>query len=141
MLLNDIYIQLFFQDKYDIPFTRVLYGQAKLYRIDVTLVWNPTLLYSQNYRLWDISTWSAAPEMSNPWWHHQMETFSALLALCAVREINRSPVTQSFDIFLDRRLNKRLRYNRKACDLRRHLTHYDAIVMRGGEFKQVHRKN
>ena len=48
------------------------------------------------------------------WWRHQMETFSALLALCA----GNSPVTgdfpsqrsvmRSFDVFFDRRLNKRL---------------------------------
>ena len=48
------------------------------------------------------------------WWRHQMETFSALLALCA----GNSPVTgefpaqravtQSFDVFFDLRLNKRL---------------------------------
>ena len=47
-------------------------------------------------------------------WRHQMETFSALLALC----VGNSPVTgefpwqmpatQSFDIFFDLRLNKRL---------------------------------
>ena len=35
------------------------------------------------------------------WWRHQMETFSALLALCGGR-----PVTRNFDIFFDLRLNK-----------------------------------
>ena len=35
------------------------------------------------------------------WWHHQIETFSALLFLCAVN----SP--RSFDIFFDLGLNKR----------------------------------
>ena len=49
-----------------------------------------------------------------PWWRHQMETFSALLALC----VGYSPVagefpsqrlaTQSFDVYFDLRLNKRL---------------------------------
>ena len=49
---------------------------------------------------------------SIPWWHHQMDTFSELLALCA----GNSPVTgefpaqrsvtQSFDVFFDLRLNK-----------------------------------
>ena len=49
-----------------------------------------------------------------PWWRHQMETFSALLAICAGNSpvpgefpIQR-PVTRSFDVFFDRRLNKRL---------------------------------
>ena len=50
----------------------------------------------------------------DPWWRHQMETFSALLALC----VGNSPVTgefsaqrsvtRSFDVFVYLRLNKRL---------------------------------
>ena len=49
------------------------------------------------------------------WWRHQMETFSALLAICAGNSLvtgefpAQSPVTRSFDIFTDLRLNKRLR--------------------------------
>ena len=48
------------------------------------------------------------------WWRHQMEAFSAWLALCArnssvIGEFpSQSPVTRSFDIFFDLRLNKRL---------------------------------
>ena len=38
------------------------------------------------------------------WWRHQMEIFSALLALCA----GNRPVTRNFDIFFDLRLNKQL---------------------------------
>ena len=47
-------------------------------------------------------------------WRHQMETFSALLAICAGNSPvpgefpAQRPVTQSFDVFLDLRLNKRL---------------------------------
>ena len=47
------------------------------------------------------------------WWRHQMETFSALLAICAGNspvsgEVPaQRPVTRSFDIFFDLRLNKR----------------------------------
>ena len=37
------------------------------------------------------------------WWRHQMETFPALLAICAQR-----PLTRSFDVFFDLSLNKRL---------------------------------
>ena len=40
------------------------------------------------------------------WWRHQMETFSALLAICAGN--SQRPVTRSFDVFFDLRLNKRL---------------------------------
>ena len=48
------------------------------------------------------------------WWRHQMETFSALLAICAGNSPvsgefpTQRPVTRSFDIFFDLRLNKRL---------------------------------
>ena len=48
------------------------------------------------------------------WWRHQMETFSALLAICAGNSPvpgefpTQRPVTRSFDVFFDPRLNKRL---------------------------------
>ena len=47
------------------------------------------------------------------WWRHQMETFSALLALCAGNSpvtgefTSQRPVTRSLDAFFDLRLNKR----------------------------------
>ena len=47
-------------------------------------------------------------------WRHQMKTFSALLAICAGNSPvpgefpAQRPVTRSFDIFFDLRLNKRL---------------------------------
>ena len=49
-----------------------------------------------------------------PWWRHQMETFSALLAICAGNSPisgefpPQRPVTWSFDVFYDLRLIKRL---------------------------------
>ena len=48
------------------------------------------------------------------WWRHQMETFSALLAICAGNSPvpgefpSQRPGTRSFDVFLRLRLNKRL---------------------------------
>ena len=48
------------------------------------------------------------------WWLHQMETFSALLAICAGNwpvpgEFpTQRPVTRSFDVFFDLHLNKRM---------------------------------
>ena len=48
------------------------------------------------------------------WWRHQMDTFSALLALCAgnspvIGEFPaQRPVTRGFDVFFDVHLNKRL---------------------------------
>ena len=69
------------------------------------------------------------------WWRHQMETFSPLLALCAGNSPvpgefpAQRPVTQSFDVFFDLRLNRRWVNNGEAGDLRCHCTHYDIIVM------------
>ena len=67
-----------------------------------------------------------------------MEPLPAILALCAgnlpiTGEFpSQRPVTPSFDIFFDLRLNKRLTglvNNREAGDLRRYRAHYDVIVM------------
>ena len=70
-----------------------------------------------------------------PWWRNQMETFSALLAICA----ENSPVPGEFPhkgqwrgalmfslicVWINGWVN-----NRKAGDLRRYRIHYDAIVM------------
>ena len=61
------------------------------------------------------------------WWRHQMETFSALLAIGAGNSMVTGefpaqwPATRSFDVFCDLCLNKRLR--------ERHHAHFDVIVM------------
>ena len=70
---------------------------------------------------------------SIPWWRHQMETFSALLAICAGNSPvpgefpAQRPVTRSFDVFFDLRLNKRLSkqssgwwFEMLSCPLWRH---------------------
>ena len=64
------------------------------------------------------------------WWRHQMETFSALLALCAGKspvpgEFHaQSPMTRSFDVFFGLHLKKRLskpswcwRFETTSCSL------------------------
>ena len=69
------------------------------------------------------------------WWRHQMETFSALLAICAENSPvpgefpTQRPVTRSFDITLICARIKGWVNNRKAGDLRRHQAHCDVIVM------------
>ena len=61
--------------------------------------------------IWTIVKW--IPGLKT-WWRHQMETFSALLAICAENSPvpgefpAQRPVTRSFDVFFDLRLNKRL---------------------------------
>ena len=58
---------------------------------------------------WNLSWW-----LYDTWWRRQMQIFSASLAFCAgnspvVGEFPaRRPVTRSFDVFFDLRLNKRL---------------------------------
>ena len=57
---------------------------------------------------------SRTPCIFWPWWRHQMETFSALLAISAGNSPvpgdfpAQRPVTRSFDAFFDLRPNKRL---------------------------------
>ena len=63
-----------------------------------------------------------------------METFSALLALCAGNSSvtgdfpSQKPVTQSFDVFFDLCLNRRFS-KRDAGDLRHRRAQYDVTVM------------
>ena len=73
--------------------------------------------------------------MGTSWWRHQMETFSALLALCAGNSpvpVN-SPhkgqwrVALMFSLICAR-INDWVN-NREAGDLRRYRGHYDVIVM------------
>ena len=60
-----------------------------------------------NWAAWLLfPSWIVSTKSSDfKWWRHQMETFSALLVICA--GIHRS-VTRSFNIFFDLHLNKRL---------------------------------
>ena len=62
--------------------------------------------------------WSCFSKVENMpliWWRHQMETFSALLAICAGNSpvtgefLSQRPVTRSFDVFFGLRLSKCLR--------------------------------
>ena len=66
-------------------------------------------------------------------WRHQIETFSALLALCEGNPPitggfpSQRPVTRNFDVFIAWTLY--WASNRNARDLKRHRAHYDATVM------------
>ena len=74
-----------------------LWNQAEL------IVFLPLLEYICHFH------WSLPPR-----WRHQLETFSALLALCAGNSTaagdfpTQRPVTRTFDVSFDLRLNKRL---------------------------------
>ena len=81
-------------------------------------------------------TWlNGCSDIKYAWWHHQKETFSALLAL--VRGIHRSPVNSphkandaELRCFLWSAPEKNIGVNNgDAGDLRRQRTHYDVTVM------------
>ena len=65
------------------------------------------------YHLTDKSNTTTASILQAWWWRHQMETFSALLALSAGNSPvtgefpAQRPMTRSFDVFFDQRLNER----------------------------------
>ena len=58
--------------------------------------------------------WKSQHWVQFPWWRHQMETFSALMAICAGNSpvpsefLAQRPVTRGFDVFFDLRTNTRL---------------------------------
>ena len=84
------------------------------------LYWNHAVIYTNILQAYFTATGDilASPKFRQinleTWWRHQMETFSALLALCAGKSPvsgefpSQRPLTRSFDDFLDLRLNKRL---------------------------------
>ena len=102
----------------------------------------PCYLYSGNLFIGKTTSlyWGAplsliAWHTNTSWWRHQMETFSALLALCA----GNSPVPVNSPhkgqwrgalmfTLICARINDWVN-NREAGDLRRHLDHYDVSVM------------
>ena len=80
--------------------------------------------------------------MSESWWRHQMETFSALLAICAGNSPvpgeshAQRPVMRSFDVFFDLRLNKRLSkqswgwwFETLSCPLWRHCNDHSGQLL------------
>ena len=75
--------------------------------------------------------------LQNSWWHHEMETFSTLLALCAGNSPvtgefpTQRPMTWNFDVFFDLHLNKWLSkwlwgwwFEMPSCSLWHHFNVY-----------------
>ena len=75
------------------------------------------------------------------WWRHQMETFSALLAICMGNSPvtgefpSQKPVTRSFDVFFDLHLNKQLSkqswrrwFETPSCSLWHHCNVHDDVT-------------
>ena len=75
---------------------------------------SPSETTLKNMGKWVPDMTSAWQVMNTSWWRHQMEPFSALLAICAGISLvsggfpAQKLVTQSFDVFFDLRMNKRL---------------------------------
>ena len=78
----------------------------------ITTVNKHTIVYGT--ALCPLSYLLALTSLMPTWWRHQMETFSALLAICAGNSPvpgefpTQRPVTRSFDVYFDLRTNKRL---------------------------------
>ena len=85
----------------------------RVYSEDMPLVHTLPWSVSREKRLFLYSNGSPVCRTLS-WWRHQMETLSALLALCAGNSPvtgefpSQKPVTQSFDVFFHLCLNKRL---------------------------------
>ena len=99
--------------------------------------------YLKKNALCVLSHWASFPPYSTCiWWRHQMETFSALLAICARNSPvlgefpAQRPVTRSFDVFFHLRLNKRLTkqswgwwFETLSCPLWRHCNDFDLTIV------------
>ena len=93
-------------------------GDLRRYRAhyDVTVMYCPGACECIMWLLFESLIQSAAvmTRSNLSWWRHQMETFSALLAICAGNSPvpgefpTQRPVTRSFDVYFDLRPNKRL---------------------------------
>ena len=90
---------------------------------------HPPLQYPSSYK-----TMVVCNECSS-WWRHQMETFSALLAICAGNSPvpgefpTQWPVTRSLMFSLICARTNGWANNGEAGDLRRNHAHYDVTVM------------
>ena len=79
-----------------------------LHLVDPNRIWVNLTRGDTNLVMW------YTVKIHKTWWRQQMETFSALLAICAGNSPvtgefpAQKPVTRSFDVFFDLRLNKRL---------------------------------
>ena len=102
---------------------------------------------SNSKEVFIIVVWSSATFCSNEliwtWWRHQMETFSALLAICAGNSEftgefpTQRPVTRALMFSLICAWINGWVNNREAVDLRRHPAHYDFTVMKKSQMKQL----
>ena len=108
-------------------------GHDELRHVFMFYFWS---YYGEPYNVYKESLWhQLCHQWPRTWWRHQMETFSALLAICAGNSPvpgefpAQRPVTRSFDVFFDLHPINGWVNNGEAGDLRRHRVHYDVTVM------------
>ena len=93
------------------------------------------LLMKVARRYWRVVCLIAPCGLESTRWRHQMETFSTLLTFCVGNSPvtgefpAQRPVTRSFDVVFDLRLNKWFSKRWDTSDLKHNPTHYDVIVM------------
>ena len=92
----------------------LIFSVYRLSYLELTLTYETQLLFvpGSNSVLYDWCMWASATSYTSwTWWRHQMETFSALLAICVGNSPvlgefpAQRPVTRSFDVFFDLYLN------------------------------------
>ena len=96
--------------------------------------------FQSDYTSYITRAGSCAMMTSSTWWRHQMETFSALLAICAGNSPvpgdfpTQRPVTRSFDVYFDLRPNKWLSkqswgwwFETLSCSLWRHRNEIETL--------------
>ena len=97
------------------------YGMIQTCKYIADMVVNVTYITHLKYvhtrrrtRYWRVSYSAPCHSVRESWWRHRMETFSALLVLCAGNSLvtdefqSQRPVMWSFGDFFDLRLNKGL---------------------------------
>ena len=105
------------------------------WRLQTKIMWSWNILAGTWYAVTCARLYGIRANQGNVIMTSSNGNISALLAICAGNSPVPSefpahrPVTRSFDVFFDLRLNKRLSKNRETGDLRRHRAHYDVIVM------------
>ena len=120
------FVEYFYFDSYLLKFVRRGLSDNK-----PTLFQLMTLRRAYDRPLLDI----CATKSHWTWWRHQMETFSALLAICAgnspvpVNSPHKGQWREALMIPLIWAWINDWANNREAGDLRRHRAHYDVIVM------------
>ena len=95
--------------------------------------WKPiyfVIFIFQTWLLCRVTHWNGNDKMIT-WWRHQMETFSALLAICVNSphkgQWRGALMFSLICVWINGWIN-----NREAGDLRRNRAHYDVTVMRSG---------